>query len=419
MVTPDYGVRETVHSLKQAIFTMDNVICFDIRNFDDPFIVLATPWQLNYLAKSAIIMTDSTHDTNAYGLHLSSLMVLSPKNEGVPVGFCISKRATTATWSRWFNVIKEQIGIINSELFMTDMDNSYYNAWSMVMGKPKQKRVCEWHVHQAWKRNLPKITKKELRKPIWSDLMEVCRLQEKEVFLNRITELVNYLRSDADTRVFADYFDYYLRNIEEWALCYKQGVGPNTNMILENLHKQLKHVYMGHQHNLRLDKLISILKDVSDQAMGKLAHQMAKQPLRVKERPVRRRHELSLLIPDTDIKQVDRLRYYVSGYVVSQNPGGCEKIDCIRCRICGICYHIFKCECTDYISGQICKHSHKCATILNFSPKPGPPIEKELLEIRACVSPQTPKRSRDLSGDIPRTPPNKKFRRQQLFPSKR
>lgn len=44
------------------------------------------------------------------------------------------------------------------------------------------------------------------------NLLNVCRLQKKV-----ITELVNYLRCDAYTRIVANYIHYYLKNIEQGA----------------------------------------------------------------------------------------------------------------------------------------------------------------------------------------------------------
>lgn len=40
---------------------------------------------------------------------------------------------------------------------MSDMANTYYNAWVELGGYVKSRRVCEWHVYKAWSTNFPNI----------------------------------------------------------------------------------------------------------------------------------------------------------------------------------------------------------------------------------------------------------------------
>lgn len=45
-------------------------------------------------------------------------------------------------------------------MFMSDMQESYYNAWVKEMSKPEIHLHCIWHLWQAWKKRKPKRDKK-------------------------------------------------------------------------------------------------------------------------------------------------------------------------------------------------------------------------------------------------------------------
>ena len=61
----------------------------------------------------------------------------------------------------FFSLIEQKCGKINSNVFMSDITDVYYNAWISTMGIPTFKLYCSWHVDRAWKTNLNKIKNTE------------------------------------------------------------------------------------------------------------------------------------------------------------------------------------------------------------------------------------------------------------------
>lgn len=60
-----------------------------------------------------------------------------------------------------------------------------------------------------------------------------------------LTIVLADLDADQDTFLFGQYFnDHYVNRPQCWAYCYRSGLGINTNMYLEPLHKILKHIYL-------------------------------------------------------------------------------------------------------------------------------------------------------------------------------
>lgn len=130
-------------------------------------VVIATPFQLQSLAthgKNGTICMDSTHGTAGYGYLLTSIVVVDDFGNGVPVAFCLSSNSSEAEWKTFLEEVKKAIsklyggdGRIKAKTLMTDMDNSFYNAWVDVMGDVQYRLYCSWHVDQAWRRNLGKV----------------------------------------------------------------------------------------------------------------------------------------------------------------------------------------------------------------------------------------------------------------------
>jgi len=91
-------------------------------------LVISTNFQLQMFkhfgsSSNSKICIDSTHCTNEYGLQLTTIVVV-------------------------------KVGIISTQIFMSDDDPSYYNAWEQIMFPVKHRLLCTWHVDQSWRRNL-------------------------------------------------------------------------------------------------------------------------------------------------------------------------------------------------------------------------------------------------------------------------
>lgn len=56
-----------------------------------------------------------------------------------------------------FSAIKTVAGLISPKPFMTDIVDTFYTAWSSIMGPVPHNILCSWHIDKAWRQNLPKI----------------------------------------------------------------------------------------------------------------------------------------------------------------------------------------------------------------------------------------------------------------------
>lgn len=135
---------------------------FEGPNVNEAFVVLANSHQLDLLKQFGpnLICIDSTHGCSMYGHMVTTLMIRDTRNENYPVAYCISQKKDEATWRKFFLILKEEIGFLVPQYFLSDDDCSFYNAWCHVMGKPGNRRLCLWHVIKNWKQryhNLPGV----------------------------------------------------------------------------------------------------------------------------------------------------------------------------------------------------------------------------------------------------------------------
>lgn len=112
---------------------------------------------LELFTKNYVCM-DSTHGLNAYQFELTTLLTLDELHQGFPVGFMFSNTVSTLTLTVFLESIKARIKHpIKSKVFMSDMADEFYNAWSKVMGPTDHQLFCTWHVDRAWRQNLPRV----------------------------------------------------------------------------------------------------------------------------------------------------------------------------------------------------------------------------------------------------------------------
>lgn len=130
-------------------------------------LVFARPIQLQLLAEhgnGGSVNMDATHNTSGYGYQLASILVTDAFGNGVATAFCLSKGSSQNEWAKFLTIVKEELVRINGDEFhlkakalMTDMDNSFYNAWVHVFGEI-QHLYCGFHVRDAWNRKLKSVS---------------------------------------------------------------------------------------------------------------------------------------------------------------------------------------------------------------------------------------------------------------------
>lgn len=73
---------------------------------------------------------------DGYHFELHTLLVLDALRQGFPCAFCISNRSDGVVMNTFFNYVKREIGPIQTNVFMSDMADVYYNSWLEVMPVP-------------------------------------------------------------------------------------------------------------------------------------------------------------------------------------------------------------------------------------------------------------------------------------------
>lgn len=108
---------------------------------EDFVLIIMTPAQQKFLQKygTDCICLDGTHGLNGYDFELTTLMVLDDLREGFPAAFLISNRCDKDVMLIFFSNILLRVGVIRTNVFMSDLADSYFNAWIEVMGPPEKR----------------------------------------------------------------------------------------------------------------------------------------------------------------------------------------------------------------------------------------------------------------------------------------
>ena len=274
----------------------------------------------------------------------------------------ISNRCDQLVLSIFFSCIKQNAGSFTPNVFMTDMAEAFFNAWVNVMGMPKKRLFCAWHVDNAWRKNLNKINGSVKRIAAYKILRGLLTERDVETFKLLIQASLNYFKNDIDTLEFAKYFEtYYLKNTSTWAYCYRLHSGLNTDMHLERMHRTLKYIYLHGKHVKRLDKAIhSIMRFIRDKMVDRLI-KLSKGKVTSKVKDLRNRHktslDLNLTIIENEGKWLINSTKNDEIYVIEkiQNHSCCK----LACSLCDVCIHQYICTCMDSsIKWNMCKHIH-------------------------------------------------------------
>ena len=119
----------------------------------DFLLALQTQFQKEMFEKHAqkLICVDATHVTTAYDFQLVTVLVTDDYDEGILVAWLISNKETTDALKISFSSLRERCGEVQTETFMSDDTDAYYNAWVSTFSRPDWKLLCSWHVDRSWR----------------------------------------------------------------------------------------------------------------------------------------------------------------------------------------------------------------------------------------------------------------------------
>ncbi|XP_008180456.1 uncharacterized protein LOC103308587 [Acyrthosiphon pisum] len=251
---------------------------------DDFLLLIMKEYQKSMLNKfgNDVICIDETHGMNSYHFNLTTIKVLDDLREGFPCSFLISNRVDETVLRIFFAEIRDKTGIIQPNVFMSDMAESFYNAWIVEM---KPGSIVE----------------------IYKVLRTLLQEQDAEAFRRMFDNAINRMAKDDETMHFSNYFiSYYAPSVQSWAYCHRLNAGINTNMHIERMHRTLKHIYLQGKKVKRLDKsLHALMRYTRGKSIDRLIV-LHKGKISSKVKELRKRHKTSILMSlEMVLKNVD------------------------------------------------------------------------------------------------------------------
>ncbi|GFS58098.1 uncharacterized protein TNCV_1410951 [Trichonephila clavipes] len=156
---------------------------------------------------------------------MNSAQIIDDKCEGFPVCFIISNKQDHVVFQYALTKIKERGLNIEVKVFMSDIDNSFYNAWIKTFKTPEFRLWCIWHVDQAWRKTLKLIKNREKKVSVYQELCSILQETDVLAFQRMLEEFILQLQHAGELEL-ANYFNkYYFDHCEKWAYCYHKGLG--------------------------------------------------------------------------------------------------------------------------------------------------------------------------------------------------
>ena len=226
-------------------------------------LVIQTPLQSEMLMScghNKIVCVDATHGTNGYNFLLITVLVMDEFGEGFPVAWCYSNREDSVILNNFFQHIKNKVGNVHPEWFMSDDASQYYKCWSQVFKRQPKRLLCICHVDRAWRNAISRINEQELQISVYHTLRVIVEEQNTETFHTLMDGAIKQWQGNPKLEVFYKYFSReYLHRPSQWAQSYRRKAGVNTNMFVESFHRVLKYCYQRAKVNKRMGKTIHLL----------------------------------------------------------------------------------------------------------------------------------------------------------------
>ncbi|GBM42901.1 hypothetical protein AVEN_240833-1 [Araneus ventricosus] len=343
-----------------------------LPNWESSFVLgFQTKEQGDMLMKHShkVLCIDATHGTNFYDFHLLSLHIQDEYGQGYAVAHFITNNLDFHTLVVLFSSLRCKIPNLKVNTVMTDDDGCSFNAFNSVFGPNIKHLLCQWHVYNAWKRQLvSKVHDKSHRDKMLEELLKI--MYEKS-FENRLLMFLNDYSNKCQK--FTDYFvKNYSGRKELWATCLRKFPhgDTNTNNYCESFHNQLKTVYFERKYNRRIDELIlTLLRIEKDRFLTYYSNVVNNVPAHSKlTKTVKEKHDRGVKIQDMDVVEYDGhwevKSQSVKGkvYVVRKVADSCGLMDhcyfkCANINCAALCSHLYDCSCED--DSNLCKHIHK------------------------------------------------------------
>lgn len=107
-------------------------ICAEFNLLEKDFcLIIMDKVQVELLEKfgEQFIAIDSTHGLNAYDFELTTILSVDEFHEGMPLAFMFSNRKDSLINQIFFQKIRDKLGPIKTDTFMSDITNVFYSPY--------------------------------------------------------------------------------------------------------------------------------------------------------------------------------------------------------------------------------------------------------------------------------------------------
>lgn len=367
---------------KNVIFTMykkQGVEGFPGLQKDDFLLAFMTPFQKAMIEElknktSVVMCMDATHETNGYGFYLITLLTKDKHGEGLPLAHMFSTHEDLTSLKYFLKSIRQECGKILCNCFMTDDAPQYFQAWSSVMvdkdDVSPSKLLCAWHVTRSFERNiLSKLKGHKLKEFVFHHLKTIMAELDEQKLETMLHQFCTTIQLDDNTKKFSVYFEReYVPRIKEWCYCYRKGLGINTNMAIESMHRIIKTNYFKGRVVKRLDKALSLLllylqDKKRDHLIKSYKGKITRKNTIIFNNHKRASRNISKFTIDAgNAEGIDIyvLRNEDEIYTVTIKKEECPNEPCgLKYKDCDICIDLINCTCFDRsIHFEMCQHCH-------------------------------------------------------------
>ncbi|GBN71105.1 hypothetical protein AVEN_105089-1 [Araneus ventricosus] len=312
-----------------------------------------------------LLCIDATDGTNFYDFHLLLLCIQDEYVKVMQLHILLPNNVDFHTLVVLFSSLRCKIPNQKVNTVMTDDDSCSFNAFNSVFGSNIKHLLCQWHVLNAWKRQLvSKVHDKSYRDKLLEKLLKI--IYEKS-FENRLSVFLK----DYSNK-WQKFNDYFVKNYsgrkELWATCLRKFPhgDTNTNNYCESSHNQLKTVYFERKYNRRIDELISkLLRIEKNRFLTNYSNVVNNVPAHSKlTKTVKEKHDRGVKIQDMDVVEYDG-HWAVKSQSVKEKvyvADACGLMDhcyfkCTNINCAALCSHLYDRSCED--NSNLCKHIHK------------------------------------------------------------
>lgn len=312
---------------------------------------------------------------NLYEIKMYVMAVAEPNGNGIPVCYGFTNQTSIEIVRYFFISIRDKVGSVRPEVFLSDDNDALFRAWCETMGPPKHQLICPRNILRIWsslvKNKIPGVQSSGRRRSVLEWLKDLQSESDVYKLVDKINAFVQNLYLDESTKNFADHFvDKYANRVETWAFCHRRNLGFTSNMFMDDMYRRLKLAYLeGRKIKKAMKTVESALVFLRDIYLDREHGGIEKDFSATRVQLVRDCHYIALAkLTDPTISaiQSEDNRFSVTSfsdpsksYIVDKKPSSCTCACTKRCQLCDLCIHLYVCSCSDnLINFNICKHIH-------------------------------------------------------------